>query len=89
MHSFLCLTGDPLENKYVRVGPSQYDDGLFAIRPIPKGTVFALYGGHVLSELEMAKRIEYYRPQVTEWIESEKYTDDQLMEMYELTWMYR
>ena len=80
---------DPLDKKYVQVGPSAYDDGLFAVRPIPKGTVFALYGGHVLSDLDMTKRVESYRPQLTKLIESEKYTDDQLRQIYELTWMYR
>ena len=73
----------------MKVGPSAYDDGLFATRAIPKGTVFALSGGHVLSEVDVQRRIESYKPQLTQWVESDLYNDHQLRQLYELTWMYR
>ena len=70
------------------VGPSSWNDGLFAKQLIPEGTVFALYGGHILTREQINERIESYRPHVEQWVEA-GYDDKKLRNLYEKTWAYR
>ena len=47
-------SGDPLENRFVFVSPSESDvesgESLFSKIEIPKNTIFALYSGHVMEK---------------------------------------
>lgn len=52
----LFTSVDPLEKKYVELGPSRLSpeagEGLFAVRDIPADTVFAQYAGFVFNATE-------------------------------------
>ena len=87
-HCF-SFVADPLDLKYVRVGDSDHDEGVYATKKIAKGKTFCLYGGYVLSVEENKKLIESVNATVLEMTASKNYTEDEISTYYEETWMYK
>ena len=78
-----------MDNKYVKIGMSDYNDGAFAKRDIKAGTVFALYGGQVLTRSAVNHRSQEFQLKLKKLNESGKYTEDELLTIHEKSWMYR
>ena len=80
---------DPLDKKYVRIGPSEFQEGCFAKRLIPKDTVFALYGGHVLSKQEQEELMSRQGNEIDALNKTGQYFQEELLTLTERFWMYR
>ena len=83
---YFQIAVDALDKKYMKIGPSQFQEGSFARRKIPKGILFSLYGGLILTKEDMKQLKEKIGAQLKI---TGQYTTDELSAMRERFLMYR